>query len=187
MEKKFVKPRLNIQLFAGENDDNPKDNDDKVDYKALYEKTKAEKDKASKEASDYKKQLKDKMTDDEKKANDELEREKQINEIIKENKRLKLSNSLSKDNVLSNEEIETLVNARYSDNDGEFADALIKLVKSKLEKQKTDITNEYKKNPKLPSGSNDGSKNDDITNMAKEIAKSKTQNQSKKFDTYFGN
>ena len=66
---------LKIQLFADEENDNGSQEEEKIDYKALYEKTKAEKDKASKEASDFKKQLREKETAEEAQKREQQEKQ----------------------------------------------------------------------------------------------------------------
>lgn len=181
---------LNIQLFAGEGDDGDGDkdpnNDDKTDYKALYEKMKAEKDKASKEASDYKKALKAKESDEERKAREDKERQEEIDKILLENKTYRLANELSKGDTFTNEEVQKIVEARQNDDDVAFASALNEIIKAKLEAQKTEIIKEFKRNPNVPGGSNKGGSNDETLNdFAKNLAnRGKTQNK-EKFGSYF--
>ena len=89
---------LKLQLFGDDGEGDGKGGQEEIDYKALYEKTKAEKDKASKEASDYKKALKAKETAEETKAREDeskrIEMEENMAKILKENQTFKLQNHL---------------------------------------------------------------------------------------------
>lgn len=184
---------LNIQLFAGEGDDGDgkekdpnKEKDDNTDWKALYEKMKADKDKASKEASDYKKQLREKETEDEKKAREDKELLDEIEKIKLENKSYRLANELSKGDNFTSEEVQKIVEARQNDDDVAFATALNEIIKAKLEAQKTQIINEYKRNPNVPGGSNGGgSKDDSATELAKRLGSNNKTPSKEKFGSYF--
>lgn len=186
---------LNIQLFADGDDDgndkekdpNNKDNDDKTDWKALYEKMKNEKDKASKEASEFKKQLKAKETDEEKKAREDKERQEEIDKILLENKTYRLANELSKGDTFTSDEVQKIVEARQNEDDTAFATALNEIIKAKLEAQKTQLMKEFKRNPNIPGGSNDGgSGSDSATELAKRLGSNNKTPSKERFGSYFG-
>lgn len=177
--KKSLLP-LNIQMF-GDGEDGAEEQE--VDYKALYEKTKKEKDKASKEASEYKKALQAKETEDEQKARLEQERQTEIEEIIRQNKSYKLANELSKGDNFTSDEVQKLVEARQSDDDSVFAQVLNEIIKAKLEAQKTQIISEYKRNPNVPGGSNNNN-NDTVVETVRGIAKQGTKPNRDRFGSY---
>lgn len=177
---------LNIQLFADGDDDGNQE----VDYKALYEKTKAEKDKASKEASEYKKALKAKETEEETKAREDetkrIEMEENMAKILKENQTFRLQNHLQKGNVLNSEDISKLVEARYSDNDETFASTLNEIIKKKIDEKEASLREEFKRNGRVPNGSGNNSSTDDDVEFAKRLAeKHKARPNREKFSQYF--
>ena len=177
---------LNIQLFADGDDDGNQE----VDYKALYEKTKAEKDKASKEASDYKKALKAKETAEETKAREDetkrIEMEENMAKILKENQTFRLQNHLQKGNVLNSEDISKLVEARYSDNDETFASTLNEIIKKKIDEKEASLREEFKRNGRVPNGSGNNPSTDDDVEFAKKLAeKHKARPNREKFSQYF--
>lgn len=173
---------LRLQLFT--------EGDQEVDYKALYEKTKAEKDKASKEASDYKKALKAKETAEETKAREDetkrIEMEENMAKILKENQTFRLQNHLQKGNVLNSEDISKIVEARYSDNDETFASTLNEIIKKKVDEKEATLREEFKRNGRVPNGSGNSNSNDDASDFAKKLAeKHKTRPNREKFSQYF--
>lgn len=177
---------LKLQLFG----DDGKGGQEEIDYKALYEKTKAEKDKASKEASDYKKALKAKETEEETKAREDeskrIEMEENMAKILKENQTFKLQNHLQQGNVLNSEDISKIVEARYSDNDENFAKTLNEIIKKKIEEKEASLREEFKRNGRVPSGSGKGSSTNETEEFAKNLAnKYKTRPNREKFSKYF--
>ena len=181
---------LKLQLFGDDGEGDGKGGQEEIDYKALYEKTKAEKDKASKEASDYKKALKAKETEEETKAREDerkrIEMEENMAKILKENKTFKLQNHLQQGNVLNSDDISKIVEARYSDNDENFAKTLNEIIKKKIEEKEASLREEFKRNGRVPSGSGDGSSTNETEEFAKNLAnKYKTRPNREKFSKYF--
>ncbi len=162
---------FNIQLFA--DGDEP---EVEIDYKELYLKAKAEKDKASKEASDYKKALKSLESEEQTKKR-ELEAETQrqqeeMENLKRENRLFKFKSEISKGGYFDSEDIENLTNARLNDNDTDFAEIINQIVEKKLKKQKEDLMTEFKRNGRIPNGSSGGSSTEDsVLEMVKRIAK----------------
>lgn len=186
MKQKNLLP-LKLQLFA----ENDNEGQEEIDYKALYEKTKAEKDKASKEASDYKKALKAKETEEETKAREDetkrLELEENMAKILKENQTFKLKNHLQEGNVLNSEDVSKIVEARYTDNDEFFAKTLNEIISKKIQEKESAIREEFKRAGRVPTGSNDV-KTDDASDFAKNLAeKFKTRPSREKYSQYFNN
>ena len=181
---------LKLQLFGDDGEGDGEGSQEEIDYKALYEKTKAEKDKASKEASDYKKALKAKETAEETKAREDeskrIEMEENMAKILKENKTFKLQNHLQKGNVLNSEDISKIVEARYSDNDETFALTLNEIIKKKIDEKEASLREEFKRNGRVPSGSGEGSSSNETEEFAKNLAnKYKTKPNREKFSKYF--
>lgn len=181
---------LKLQLFGDDGEGDGKGGQEEIDYKALYEKTKAEKDKASKEASDYKKALKAKETAEETKAREDeskrIEMEENMAKILKENQTFKLQNHLQKGNVLNSEDISKIVEARYSDNDETFASTLNEIIKKKIDEKEASLREEFKRNGRVPSGSGEGSSSNETEEFAKNLAnKYKTKPNREKFSKYF--
>ena len=178
---------LRLQLFGDEGEDG----DQEPDYKALYEKAKAEKDKASKEASDFKKRLKEKETAEETKNREDeskrIEMEENIAKLIKENQEYKLKSNLSKDNILTAEEIGKIVEARFSEDDSVFADTINQIIKTKLEQKEQTLRDEFKRNGRVPNGSSDSNNsNGQAVDFVKNLAEKKSQRNKGDFSSYFG-
>lgn len=177
---------LRLQLFT----EGDGEGDQEVDYKALYEKTKAEKDKASKEASDYKKALKAKETEEETKAREDeakrLEVEENLAKLMKENQIFKLQNQLQKGNVLSSDDINKIVEARYTDDDSAFANTLNEIITNKIKEKEASLRDEFKRTGRVPNGSSNNNQNNDDVEFAKKLAeKHKTRPNRDKFSQFF--
>lgn len=182
----FNKTRLlpiRLQLFAeGEEEQ-------EVDYKALYEKMKSEKDKASKEASDFKKKLRDKETAEETKAREEeaekIKVQEDLAKLIKENQIYKLKSNLAKDSVLNGDEIDKIVEARLGEDDSNFAKVLNDIIKKKLADKESAVLKELKRTGRTPNGSTNENNSNEAEDMAKRIAQNKANRNKNRFDSYF--
>lgn len=170
---------LNLQLFAEGGDEDTSKDDEQIDYKALYEKAKAEKDKASKEASDYKKALKAKETEEEAKKREKEENDKKFMEDLEklkqENRIYKFKNELSKGGFLDAEDIENLSKVRLDEDDSNFAKTLNSIIDKKLKSQKEDLMKEFKRTGRVPDGSSGGD-NDSALDLAKRLAQLNKRN-----------
>ena len=173
---------LKIQLFADEENDNGSPQEEKIDYKALYEKTKAEKDKASKEASDFKKQLREKETAEEAQKREQQEKQNEIDNIIMENQKMKFEKSLTKDNAFTSEEANRICEAKFSNNNDDFTKILSDIVKAKVEAKETELRNEFRRNAKFPGGT---SGNDSIDEDVQSLIDKNKNNASTKAREYF--
>lgn len=195
---------LNIQMFAGEENTAANGNEieketyTKEEYESLkkqLEKAKADKDKASKEAGDFRKQLRDKQTDEEKIAEERQQRENQYAQAIAENRKYKLTDVLAKENNFTHAEATQIAEVFVDENTSfeDIAKVLNDIVKGKLEGQKSTLMNEYKRGGRYPGETTKGGTTDN-ENSAELIAKRLGSNErtraskssKEKFGMYFG-
>ena len=154
----------NLQMFAedGANSNDGSNGGDNTPPKPKhtdeeYEKLKASFDKNSSEIAELKKQLKAKQTDEEKKAEEEQNRLKEMDDLKKEVANYKIQNSLQE--VFEKEEVEKISKSILSGDIDSLVKTLVdtrKAYKDKIYKQAKD---EFSKSANIPggSGNNDNS------------------------------
>lgn len=189
VEKKYGFMRLDIQMFAEPNpngDDGgnggnpdpkaPKHTDEEFD------KLKASFDKTSSELADLKKQLKSKMTDDEKKAEEDKLKNEELENTKKELATLKIKSELS--DTFEKEEVEKITNALSNGN----TDELIKVLKdcriAYKDKVYLQAKEEFTKSAKLPGGN--GGNDDALPSNVQKYIDSKKNSTNKAREQFFG-
>ena len=152
---------LNIQLFAEQgNEGNPNPNpepapkNDKKYSDEDYLKLKASFDKASSDLAEMKKQLKSKQTDDEKKAEEEATRQKEVDDLKKEVATYKIKNSLQE--CFEKEEVEKISKSIIDGDVDSLVKNLVDLRKAYKEKIYTQAKEEFSKSAKIPGGNGGG-------------------------------
>lgn len=157
---------LNIQLFAesgeGGGDPNPNPNPNpqpKTYTEEEYNKLKASFDKTASEIAELKKQLKAKQTDDEKKAEEEAEKEKQYNELVKQNKEMKIANKLATAGY-SEKDIQALSKPILEGDVDALCTVLSDLIKTKTEEITKAAQDQFNKSSKIPGGKGNSSDDD---------------------------
>lgn len=146
---------LNIQLFAeGENGQGGNDNPPKTYSEEEYNKLKASFDKASSELAEAKKQAKAKMSEDEKKAQEQDEINKRLAEYESKFEDYALKEELMKGNVFTNEEIESII--KEKGDKPTLLKTIVTLFNGKIEQIKKDAIAEFMKSSDVGSSSNGG-------------------------------
>lgn len=166
-KEKYGFLRLDIQTFGEPNPTGDEGGNGKADPKQTpkytdedYDKLKASFDKTSSELADLKKQLKSKMTDDEKKAEEDKLKNEELENTKKELATLKIKSELS--DTFEKEEVEKITNALSNGN----TDELIKVLKdcrvAFKEKVYLQAKDEFSKSANLPGGN--GGNDDSLSN-----------------------
>ena len=189
-KKKGLLFDLDIQMFAEpspsdpnpNNDPNP-DNTPKNKYTDEdYLKLKANFDKTSSEIADLKKQLKSKQTDDEKKAEEEATRQKEVDDLKKEVATYKIKSALSES--FEKEEIEKISKSIIEGDVDSLVKNLIDLRKAYKDKIYAEAKEEFSKSAKIPGGNGDG---DDIPSEVQNyIDGKKAKGKTNAHDYFFG-
>ena len=179
---------IEIQLFADEGGDpNPNPdpapkNDNKQKYSdEEYLKLKASFDKTSTEIAELKKQLKSKQTDDEKKAEEEATRQKEVDDLKKEVATYKIKNSLQE--CFEKEEVEKISKSIIEGDVDSLVKNLVELRKAYKEKIYTQAKEEFSKSAKIPGGNGGGDDTNADVEAYLKSRKGKTQTNAK---DYFG-
>jgi hypothetical protein len=113
-------------------------------YKGLIAKTNAENKK-------YKDQIKAHQSDDEKKAEEEQARQEEYKNLVKENRRLKLSSQLATGGF-KQDQVENLVKAKLEDDDEAFGKFLNEFRKSVYDEALANAKLEISKGSYVPNG-----------------------------------
>ena len=175
----------NLQMFA--EDPNPTDDGGKQNPPTQkhtdeeYDKLKANFDKTSSEIAELKKQLKSKQSDEEKKAEEELTRQKEVEDLKKEVATYKIQSSLQE--VFEKEETEKLIKPILDNDVDTLVKNLVELRKAYKDKIYAEAKEEFSKSAKIPGGNDDDSLPTDIQAYI-DGKKSKGKNAK---EYYFGN
>ena len=159
-KKKGLLFPLDIQLFAegdgdggkgGNPNPNPNPDNNKQKYSdEEYLKLKANFDKTSSEIAELKKQLKSKQTDDEKKAEEEQNRLKEMDELKKQVTTYKIEKSLLEN--FAKEEVEKISKPLIEGNIDDLIKTLNDIRKAYKEKIYAEAKEEFSKSAKIPGG-----------------------------------
>ena len=175
----------NLQLFAedGGADDGGKQNPPAQKHTdEEYDKLKANFDKTSSEIAELKKQLKSKQSDEEKKAEEELTRQKEVEDLKKEVATYKIQSSLQE--VFEKEETEKLIKPILDNDVDTLVKNLVELRKAYKDKIYAEAKEEFSKSAKIPGGNDD---NDSLpTDIQAYIDGKKSKGKNAK-EYYFGN
>lgn len=178
----FKKLPLNIQLFAEGNDgsgnaDNTGNNNpqsapktySEEEYKKLQDdlaKMKASFDKASSELADSKRQIKEKMSEEEKKKLEDAEKSQKFVEMEKELQRLKMKSVLA--SSFEEKDIDEITEAVISNDYNKVVDLIAKVQNEFKTKAENEAKLKFSKSGKIPGGNDNGSGEDDkIAELAK--------------------
>lgn len=160
METKHKLESLNIQLFAegGEGETGtevPKTYTQEEMNKIIAERDKFKNtiDNLSKENAEYKRNAKNKLSEEEKKAQEDAEKEEMYAQILKDNRQLKMTSILSQGGY-SIEETNNLVELIIEADDTKIVDYLCKLKKDLTENITKSLQVEFSKNNHVPNGGN---------------------------------
>ena len=162
--RKWLFP-LNIQLFAeGGEGDNGQGGTDENPPKQKYSdedylKLKASFDKTSTEIAELKKQLKNKQTDEEKKAEEEATRQKEVDDLKREVATYKIQNSLQEG--FEKEEVEKISKAILDGDVDSLVKTLVDSRKAYKEKIYAEAKEEFSKSAKIPGGNGDSGDDND--------------------------
>lgn len=184
--KKWLFP-LNIQLFADGEGDNGNGGTDQNPPKQKYSdeeylKLKASFDKASTEVADLKKQLKSKQTDEEKKAEEEATRQKEVDDLKREVATYKIQNSLQEG--FEKEEVEKISKAILDGDTDSLVKTLVESRKAYKEKIYTQAKEEFSRSAKIPGGN--GGTDDDSNPDVQAYLDSKKGKTNRNAKDYFG-
>ena len=190
MEKKNLLP-LNIQLFAeNENADNGGGSEEtpKTYSQEEYDKIIAERDKfkksidnLTKENADFKRKQKEKMSEEEKIAEAQKEKDRVLQETQKELLGLKLS----KEFMIAgfNEETTSLLVESFNNNDSvEFIKTLSKEIKNLVENARKQEQESFKQNGTLPPN---GKQQSGMNSMVEKIIKERNSSNTNKAREYY--
>lgn len=185
--KKWLFP-LNIQLFADGEGDNGNGGTDQNPPQQKYSdedylKLKASFDKTSSDLADLKKQLKSKQTDEEKKAEEEATRQKEVDDLKREVATYKIQNSLQES--FEKEEVEKISKAILDGDVDSLVKNLVELRKAYKEKIYTQAKEEFSRSAKIPGG-NGGSSDDEDNPTVQNYLKSKQKSDKVSAKEYFG-
>lgn len=184
---------LDIQLFAepnpngngdGDGDNGKSGQDDAPKQKYSdeeYLKLKASFDKTSSEIAELKKQLKGKQTDDEKKAQEEAEKQQEMDNLKKEVTTYKIKNSLQES--FEKDEVEKITQAIIDGDIDSLVKNLNEIRKAYKEKIYKDAKEEFSKSAKIPGGT--GADDTDADVQAYIDRKKSKQSDARNY--YFGN
>ena len=191
VERKIFLPlRLNIQQFAEDNGEGgagaPKTYSEEEYNKIQAElsKYKASFDKASSDLAEEKRKAKAKMTEDEKKAQEDAEKEAKFNEMAKELQKFKLKSSLGK--VFEGENLDNVVEAIVSNDLNKVTEIIVKTQEEFKTKTTEELKQQFSKSSKIPGGvsSDDDSDDDVIKNLAKKQSSKKASVKNDAWDKY---
>lgn len=191
VERKISLPlRLNIQQFAedgGEGGaDAPKTYSEEEYNKIQAElsKYKASFDKASSELAEEKRKSKAKMTEDEKKAQEDAEKEAKFNEMAKELQKFKLKSSLGK--VFEGENLDNVVEAIVDNDLNKVTEIIVKTQEEFKTKTTEELKQQFSKSSKIPGGVSSDDDNDDdvIKNLAKKQSSKKAKAENDAWKNY---
>ena len=179
--------KLNLQLFAegepgaddkGGGQEPPKNKYSDEDY----EKLKALFDKEVSEKANLKKQLKDKQTEDERKAEDEKEKNAETERMKQELATLKIERKLVQN--FTEDEIKVLSPLIISGDTDKLVEQLVKLREDYKKRVLDEAKKEFSKSADLPGGSGD---DDNVPSEVQSyIDKKKKTSSNKSRDYYFG-
>lgn len=191
VERKILLPlRLNIQQFAedgGEGGASAPKTYSEEEYnkiQAELSKYKASFDKASSELAEEKRKSKAKMTEDEKKAQEDAEKEAKFNEMAKELQKFKLKSSLGK--VFEGENLDNVVEAIVSNDLNKVTEIIVKTQEEFKTKTTEELKQQFSKSSKIPGGvgGDDDSDDDLIKNLAKKQSSKKAKAENDAWKNY---
>lgn len=136
-----------------------------------YEKLKASFDKTSSELASLKKQVQQKMTDEEKKAEEDKALREKVANYESQLENLTLEKSLTKNNLFSSEEAQNILKSK--DNKSEMLESIMTLVSAKIEQAKKNAIAEFMQSSNVTGGvkTPPNSADDEIIEMAKRASK----------------
>lgn len=157
--------------FFGEGEPTPEPNPNLKTYShEEYEKLKASFDKTSSELASLKKQLQQKMTDEEKKAEEDKALREKVANYESQLENLTLEKSLTKNNLFSSEEAQNIL--KLKENKNEMLESIMTLVSAKIEQAKKNAIAEFMQSSNVTGGiKTPNSADDEIIAMAKRASK----------------
>lgn len=157
--------------FFGEGEPTPEPNPNLKTYsQEEYEKLKASFDKTSSELASLKKQVQQKMTDEEKKAEEDKALREKVANYESQLENLTLEKSLTKNNLFSSEEAQNILKSK--DNKSEMLESIMTLVSAKIEQAKKNAIAEFMQSSNVTGGiKTPNSADDEIIAMAKRASK----------------
>ena len=157
--------------FFGEGEPTPEPNPNLKTYsQEEYEKLKASFDKTSSELASLKKQVQQKMTDEEKKAEEDKALREKVANYESQLENLTLEKSLTKNNLFSSEEAQNILKSK--DNKSEMLERIMTLVSAKIEQAKKNAIAEFMQSSNVTGGiKTQNSADDEIIAMAKRASK----------------
>lgn len=157
--------------FFGEGELTPEPNPNLKTYsQEEYEKLKASFDKTSSELASLKKQVQQKMTDEEKKAEEDKALREKVANYESQLENLTLEKSLTKNNLFSSEEAQNILKSK--DNKSEMLESIMTLVSAKIEQAKKNAIAEFMQSSNVTGGiKTQNSADDEIIAMAKRASK----------------
>lgn len=157
--------------FFGEGEPTPEPNPNLKTYShEEYEKLKASFDKTSSELASLKKQAQQKMTDEEKKAEEDKALREKLANYESQLENLTLEKSLTKNNLFSSEEAQNILKSK--DNKSEMLESIMTLVSTKIEQAKKNAIAEFMQSSNVNGGiKTPNSEDDEIIEMAKRASK----------------
>ena len=155
--------------FFGEGEPTPEPNPKMYSHEE-YEKLKASFDKTSSELASLKKQAQQKMTDEEKKAEEDKALREKLANYESQLENLTLEKSLTKNNLFSSEEAQNIL--KLKENKNEMLESIMTLVSAKIEQAKKNAIAEFMQSSNVNGGtSTPNSEDDEIIAMAKRASK----------------
>lgn len=157
--------------FFGEGEPTPEPNPNPETYsQEEYEKLKASFDKTSSELASLKKQVQQKMTDEEKKAEEDKALREKVANYESQLENLTLEKSLTKNNLFSSEEAQNILKSK--DSKSEMLENIMTLVSEKIEQAKKNAIAEFMQSSDVTGGiKTPNSVDDEIIAMAKRASK----------------
>lgn len=157
--------------FFGEGEPTPEPNPNLKTYsQEEYEKLKASFDKTSSELASLKKQVQQKMTDEEKKAEEDKALREKVANYESQLENLTLEKSLTKNNLFSSEEAQNILKSK--DSKSEMLESIMTLVSAKIEQAKKNAIAEFMQSSNVTGGiKTPNSADDEIIAMAKRASK----------------
>lgn len=157
--------------FFGEGEPTPEPNPNLKTYsQEEYEKLKASFDKTSSELASLKKQVQQKMTDEEKKAEEDKALREKVANYESQLENLTLEKSLTKNNLFSSEEAQNILKSK--DNKSEMLESIMTLISAKIEQAKKNAIAEFMQSSNVTGGiKTPNSADDEIIAMAKRASK----------------
>lgn len=157
--------------FFGEGEPTPEPNPNLKTYShEEYEKLKASFDKTSSELASMKKQLQEKMTDEDKKVAEDMALREKLANYESQLENLTLEKSLTKNNLFSSEEAQNILKSK--DNKSEMLESIMTLVSAKIEQAKKNAIAEFMQSSNVNGGiPTPNSADDEIIAMAKRASK----------------